>query len=249
MARFSGKRVLITGGTSGIGLAGARGIVADGGEVVVTGTSRLHMEDTRKALPHAVVLRNDASDPTAAAELAAAVEPMGGLDGIWLNAGFAAEAPIEEVDAAFVDRLMNTNVRGPILQMAALAGLLREGASVLLTSATAAYEGAPLASVYAASKGALIAAARCWATALAPRAIRVNVLVPGPIDTGLREGLRELLSADGENRFDSAVISRIPLRRVGTPAEAAAVALFLLSDEAAYVTGAQYAVDGGLTLR
>lgn len=191
------------------------------------------------------MLRNDASDPAAADELAEAVRDFGKLDGLWLNAGFAAVAGIDEVGAEFFGRMMNANVRGPILQMAKLVNSLNQGASVVLTSSTSAYERTPSASVYAAAKGAMISMARGWAAALGERAIRVNVLVPGPIDTNFRD----FMSSSFRAQFEENVVSRIPLGRIGSPEEAAAVALFLLSDEASYVTGSQYAVDGGLTMR
>jgi NAD(P)-dependent dehydrogenase (short-subunit alcohol dehydrogenase family) len=170
---------------------------------------------------------------------------MGQLDGLWLNAGFAAVSAIDEVDADFFDRMMHTNVRGPMLQMAKLAETLNRGASVVLTSSTAAYERAPLASVYAATKGAMISMARCWTATLGERGIRVNVLVPGPIDTEFRD----FMGSDFRRQFEADVVGRIPLRRIGSAEEAAAVALFLLSDESSYVTESQYPADGGLTMR
>jgi NAD(P)-dependent dehydrogenase (short-subunit alcohol dehydrogenase family) len=245
MARFTGKRFLITGGTSGIGLAGARRIAAEGGQVVVTGTNPQRLADTQKALPDAQVLRNDASDPSAADALAQSVAAAGGLDGLWLNAGYAAVAGVDEVDADFFDRMMNANVRGPVLQLARLSEHLSEGASVVVTSSTSTYEGAAMTSVYAATKGALVAMARAWATELAGRGIRVNVLVPGAISTNFRD----FMSEDVREDFETAVVGHVPLGRIGTADEAAAVALFLLSDESGYVTASQYAVDGGLTMR
>lgn len=245
MARFTGKRFLITGGTSGIGLAGARRIAAEGGQVVVTGTNPQRLADTQKALPDAQVLRNDAGDPSAADALAQSVAAAGGLDGLWLNAGYAAVAGVDEVDADFFDRMMNANVRGPVLQLARLSEHLSDGASVVVTSSTSTYEGAAMTSVYAATKGALVAMARAWATELAGRGIRVNVLVPGAISTSFRE----FMSEDVREDFETGVVGRVPLGRIGTADEAAAVALFLLSDESGYVTASQYAVDGGLTMR
>jgi NAD(P)-dependent dehydrogenase (short-subunit alcohol dehydrogenase family) len=245
MARFTGKRLLITGGTSGIGLAGARRIAAEGGQVVVTGTNPQRLADTQKALPDAQVLRNDAGDPSAADALAESVAVAGGLDGLWLNAGYAAVAGVDEVDADFFDRMMNANVRGPVLQLARLSEHLSDGASVVVTSSTSTYEGAAMTSVYAATKGALVAMARAWATELAGRGIRVNVLVPGAISTNFRD----FMSGDVREDFETAVVGRVPLGRIGTADEAAAVALFLLSDESGYVTASQYAVDGGLTMR
>jgi NAD(P)-dependent dehydrogenase (short-subunit alcohol dehydrogenase family) len=245
LARFTGKRVLITGGTSGIGLAGAKRIVAEGGQVLVTGLNETRLDETRRTIPTAVVLRNDAADPSSADELVAHVQSAGKLDGLWLNAGYAAVGAIEEVTADFFDRMMNANVRGPVLQLARLSGLLNEGGSVVVTSSTSTYEGAGPASVYAATKGALVALARCWASALAQRGIRVNVLVPGPIETNFRN----FMADDLRTSFEASVVSNVALGRIGSAEEAAAVALFLLSDDSSYVTGSQYAVDGGLTMR
>lgn len=141
--------------------------------------------------------------------------------------------------------MMAANVRGPVLQLAALSPYLKTGASIVLTSSSSTYEGAAATSLYAATKGALIAMTRSWARALAPRRIRVNVIVPGPIDTNLRHFLPE----EAKREFEDFVIGQVPLGRAGTPDEAAAVALFLLSDDASYVTASQYAVDGGLLMQ
>ncbi|WP_149196139.1 SDR family oxidoreductase [Luteimonas suaedae] len=246
MSRFEGKRILITGGTSGIGLAGAMRVAGEGGEVALTGTNPERLEKTRRLIPSAVIIRNDAADAASGDMLAREIgNKLPGLDGLWLNAGFADIAPDEEIDAAFFDRMMNVNVRGPVLQLARLAGLLNEKASVVVTSSTAAYEGAAMASVYSATKGAVVSLVRCWASALAARRIRVNALVPGPMDTHFRD----FMPADLRKQFESDVLSRLPLGRIGAADEAAAVALFLLSDDASFVTGSEYVVDGGLTKR
>jgi NAD(P)-dependent dehydrogenase (short-subunit alcohol dehydrogenase family) len=246
MGRFTGKRILITGGTRGIGLAGALRIVEEGGTVAVTGLSQAHLDEARRQLPdNALVFQNDASQPSATLELANTAKALGGLDGLWLNAGYARVRGIADTSAEFFDRMMNANARGPMLQIANLTDLLAPGASVVLTSSTSAYEAAPMASVYAASKGALISMARCFAAALGERGIRVNVLVPGPIESSFRNFMPE----PTRGAFEEEVVSRLALKRMGTASEAAAVALFLLSDDAAYVTGSQYAVDGGLMMR
>lgn len=246
MARFDNRHVLITGGTSGMGLAGARRIVAEGGRVIVTGMNAERIAAARDLLGvHGSVLANDAADPESPAALVSAVQDAGGLDGLWLNAGHAALGAPEDVDAEGFDRMMAANVRGPALQLAALSPHLHDGASVVVTASSSAYEGAAITSLYAATKGALIAMARSWATALAARGIRVNVVVPGPIDTSFRDFLPDT----AKQMFEQFVIAQVPLRRSGTADEAAAVALFLLSDDASYVTGSQYAVDGGLIRR
>ncbi|HDS8141103.1 SDR family oxidoreductase [Klebsiella michiganensis] len=225
MARFSAKRVLITGATSGIGLAGAKRIDSEGGWVIATGRDPGRLASLRRQLSdRARVIDNDASDPLTGAALAEAIDSSGGLDGLWLNAGYAAVGELSQVDAAAFDRMMATNVRGPVLQMAALAGKLNAGASVVVTASTSAYEGA---------------------AALGERNIRVNALVPGPIDTPFRHFMRD----EVRREFEASVVSRLALHRQGTAAEAADVALFLLSDAASFVSGSQYVVDGGLTLR
>lgn len=245
MGRFSGKRILITGATSGIGMAGAKRIAAEGGVVIATGRDTVRLDQLRRLLPdNALILDNDASDPAAGIALAQLVGNGKPLDGFWLNAGQATVGAVGAIDAAAFDAIMAANVRGPVLQMAGLVDQLNEGASVVVTASTSAYEGAAMASLYAATKGALISLARCWASALGDRKIRVNALVPGPISTNFRnfmdEGFRK--------SFEDGVVSRLALPRVGTADEAAAVGLFLLSDESSFVTGSQYFVDGGLTM-
>lgn len=243
MARFTNKHILITGGTSGMGLAGARRIVSEGGAVTVTGLNEQRISEARGILgDKGHVLASDAADPATVANLAEAATAGGGLDGLWLNAGYASLGAPEDVDADAFDRMMAANVRGPMLQLAALSPHLNAGSSVVVTSSSSTYEGAAATGLYAATKGALVAMARSWATALAPRSIRVNVIVPGPIDTNFRH----FLTDEARQGFEDFVIGQVPLGRAGTPDEAAAVALFLLSDDASYVTGSQYAVDGGL---
>jgi NAD(P)-dependent dehydrogenase (short-subunit alcohol dehydrogenase family) len=245
MSRFSGKRALITGGTSGIGLAGAKRMAVEGAAVAVTGTNQARIDAAANILPRgSLVLRNDAARPAAAQALANAVQDWGTLDCLWLNAGYADIRDVEDIDAGFFDAMMNANVRGPVLQLARLSTLLSDGASIVVTSSVATYEGASSISTYAATKGALVAMARSWASALAPRRIRVNVLVPGPIETRLRNFLPE----DDRRSFEASTVAQVPLGRIGTADEAAAVALFLLSTDASYVTGSQYAVDGGMMM-
>ncbi len=246
MTRFNNKTIVITGGTSGIGLAGARRAIAEGGRVLATGNTASRIEEAQHLFTAgSMAIRNDAAAADAGNSLAEAARPLGAIDGLWLNAGYAALGAVEDANAEDFDAMMHTNVRGPTLQLAALLPQLRDGASVVVTSSSAAYEAESMISLYAATKGALVSMARCWATALAPRGIRVNVLLPGPIDTRLRDSLPSGTKRD----FERSVLTQVPLSRVGSAAEAAAVALFLLSDDASYVTGSQYAVDGGMIMQ
>ena len=243
MGRFQGKRILITGGTSGMGLAGALRIVSEGGQVAITGLNEARLAQARGLLPGvSLIIKNDAASEADAGALREAVSAWGNLDGLWLNAGFAEVGSPQEVTADIFNRMMNANVRGPMLQLAALSDSLNAGASVLVTSSSSAYEGAAMTSLYAATKGAVVAMVKSWASALADRRIRANTLVPGPIDTNFRH----FMPQEARQQFEEFVVSQVPLGRAGTAEEAAAVALFLLSDDAAYVTGSQYAVDGGL---
>ncbi|MEN4633204.1 SDR family oxidoreductase [Pantoea agglomerans] len=243
MGRFQGKRLLITGGTSGMGLAGAQRIVTECGHVAITGLNEERLERARSLLPAtSLILKNDAANETDINRLEKAISGWGSLDGVWLNAGFAEVGSPESVTADSFNRMMNANVRGPMLQLAALSRLLNSGASVLVTSSSSVYEGAALTSLYAATKGAVIAMVKSRASALAERGIRANTLVPGPIETNFRHFMPE----ESRQQFEDFVVNQVPLGRAGTAEEAAAVALFLLSDDASYVTGSQYAVDGGL---
>ncbi len=249
MTRFKGKRILITGGTSGIGLATAKRIVEEGGEVAVTGVTQDHLDEAGRSLPSgSLVLRNDASNPEAATELAAKIkDQMGQIDGAYLNAGYGKNMATEDVDAEGFDAMMNVNVRGAALQMAALKPLIKDGGAVLLTSSVAPYLGGAKGAIYAATKASCLAMARSWSKDLAPRNIRVNAVAPGPIETNFFDALGK--GGDDAEEMKKQIAEAVPLGRMGKPEEVAAVTCFLLSDDAAYVTGSEYMVDGGMTLR
>jgi NAD(P)-dependent dehydrogenase (short-subunit alcohol dehydrogenase family) len=247
--RFSGKAVLVTGGSSGIGLATAKRIAEEGGRVAITGTSPKHLEEAAAALPgEALILRNDAADVAEAQALADQVrDQFGELDGLFLNAGYGRFAPNENVDPEFYERMMAVNVRGPVMQMSALGPLLKAGGAVVLTASVSPYLGQAQGAIYGATKGAVTALARSWAADLASRNIRVNSIAPGPIATNFAEGMQ--LSEEELQAFAGQILQRLALKRFGTAEEVAAVACFLLSDDASYVTGSQYFVDGGMTFR
>ncbi len=247
--RFEGKTVLITGGSSGIGLATARRIASEGGRVAITGTSQKHLDEAAAALPpEALIIRNDASDVAQATKLAGQVgEQFGRIDGLFLNAGYGRFAPNEGVDPEFYERMMAVNVRGPVMQMSALSPMMNEGGAIVLTASVSPYLGQAQGAVYAATKGAVTALARSWAADFASRNIRVNSIAPGPIATNFAEGMQ--LSEEEMQAFAKAILQRLALKRFGTAEEVAAVACFLLSDDSSYVTGSQYFVDGGMTFR
>ena len=245
MKRFENKTILITGASSGIGLAGAKRLVAEGAKVIITGRTPSRLQAAAEELgANAVAVLDDASDGKTLERLLPVVERIGKLDGLWLNAAYAAGAPLEATDKSMIEQMFQVNVVAPMLQMGALSPHLNNGASVVVTSSSAVYEGQPNVALYAATKAAMLAAARSWAAELAPRGIRVNSLVPGPITSNLRSVLPDEMRAQFEEQLAEVVL----LKRVGEAREAAAVALFLLSDDASYVTGSAYAVDGGLLM-
>lgn len=246
MYNFQNKLILITGATSGMGLVAAENVIESGGKVIVTGRNESKLSDLSEKYGSCIVaLKADSTSPTTGAMLAEIVAKHGGLDGLWLNAAIARLDNLDEITDGIYDQVMDVNVKGPMLQISALSKHLNNNASIVITSSSSVYEGAAATSLYAASKAAVSAAARVWARELAPRNIRVNTLVPGPIETNFRRFLPE----EAKSGFEQFVIGQVPLGRSGTAQEAANVALFLLSEHSSYITGSEIPVDGGLIMR
>jgi NAD(P)-dependent dehydrogenase (short-subunit alcohol dehydrogenase family) len=246
MSQLKGKIALVTGGTTGIGLAAAQQLHAEGAKVIVTGQNPATLEAARQALPDDVlVLRSDARSLADNEQLAAEIERrFGGLDIAFLNAGIARFAPLDAVDEAFYDDILDINVKGVFFAVQKLSRLLRPGASVLVTTSVVSGRGNAGGAVYAASKGALVSMVKALAVELAPRGIRVNSISPGPIDTPIFGKLGIPKEALGE--FAAGLEKKVPLGRFGKAEEVARVALFVASSGASFVTGADIPVDGGV---
>lgn len=243
--KLKDKIVLITGGTSGIGAATAKLFQAEGASVIVTGSSQASVDEAKAELPGIEVLVSDAADTAASKALVDEVKARHGkIDVLFVNAGRAKFAPLEQVDEDFFDAQFNTNVRGAYFLVKHAAPVVADGGSIILTASVAGSTGGlPGASVYGATKAALRSFGRTLAKELSPRGIRVNTISPGPIDTPIfaKNGYPQA-AADA---FLENAKTRVPLARPGQPDEVARAALYLAAD-ATYTTGAELFVDGGL---
>ena len=248
MARFQNKNILITGGSGGIGKATALQIAEEGGNVLITGTNQTKLDEVQSAHENIKAIKNDAGEPEAAESLADAVkEHFGKLDAAFLNAGFGKFTPHTEVSAELFDKQYNVNVRGPILHAKVLSPLVKDGGNLLVTTSVATYLGMDGGVLYNSTKGAMRTVVRVLANELAGRKIRVNAVAPGPIGTDFfdRTGMEE----GDQKEMTESIEKMVPLGRFGNPEEVASVAVFLMSDAASYVTGAEFVVDGGMTQR
>ncbi|MEM1024621.1 MAG: SDR family oxidoreductase [Myxococcota bacterium] len=243
MFDFNDKRILVTGGTSGIGRAAAQQLKAAGAKVLATGTNADRIEALKAEGIDAI--QNDAGDPGAAEALAQEVaDRLGGLDGFFANAGYGKMLPHTDVTSEAFDAQFAVNVRGPLLQTKALSGLFDDGASLVFNTSIVNVMGMPAATVYGPTKAALRNLVRVLASELSPRNIRVNAVSPGPIETDFfnRTGLPQEVQA----QMAEGILARVPLKRFGKSEEVGNVALFLLSELSSFVTGAEYVVDGGM---
>jgi NAD(P)-dependent dehydrogenase (short-subunit alcohol dehydrogenase family) len=247
MGRLRNKTTLITGGTSGIGLATARRFLGEGARVAITGSSAASIEQARAALGSAaLILRSDAGDVAAQKGLVHAVgEAFGKLDAVFINAGVSEFRPLEQWDEAGVDRTLSVNLKGPLFLVQALLPILNNPASIVLNTSINARIGMPNSSVYAASKAALISLARTLSGELIGRGVRVNAVSPGPIATPLY-GKLGLAKADVD-AMSAALLKQIPAGRFGNPSEIADAVVFLASDESEFIVGSEFIIDGGMS--
>ncbi|WP_349779613.1 SDR family oxidoreductase [Xanthomonas sp. WHRI 7065] len=248
MSRLAGKRTLITGGTSGIGLETARQFLAEGARVIVTGNNPESIANAKAALgAEVLVLRADSASVAAQQQLAQAVQAhYGQLDIAFLNAGVSVWAPIEEWTEQAFDASFAINVKGPYFLMQALLPVFANPAAVVLNTSINAHVGAARSSVYAATKAAFLSMAKTLSSELLARGIRLNAVSPGPVETPLYDklGIPDAYRA----QVNQDIAATIPLGRFGTPDEVAKAVLYLASDESRWTVGSELIVDGGRTL-
>ncbi len=246
MGQLDGKVALITGGNSGIGLATAKRFVAEGAKVAISGRDQSTLDAAVRELgENALGVAGDISKLEDIDRLiAATTDRFGKIDILFANAGIAPFAPITDIDEQFYDQVFAVNVKGVFFTVQRALPHLNDGASIVVTSSISNELGAEGASVYAATKAAVRSLVRNMAAEFAPRGIRVNTLSPGPIETPIYGRLG--MPPEAAEQMAEALKKQVPMGRFGQADEVANVALFLASDQASFVMGAEFTVDGGM---
>jgi len=245
MNRFEDKVVVVTGGNSGIGLSAATAFAREGAQVIITGRDPATLGIAEKTIG-ATAMRSDASSVDEVRTLARDIaSSVGRVDSVFVNAGFAAPAPLEAVDESAFDALFDVHAKGPYFLIQQLAPLMPNGGTIVLNGSILAHIGMPGMAVYGAAKAGLISLIRNLSAELLPKGIRLNAVSAGPVATpGMdRAGLPD----EARAHLISQIISQIPLGRIADPEEIATSVLFLASSDSSFVVGHDLVVDGGMS--
>ncbi len=246
MTRLKGKRTLITGGTTGIGLETAKRFLQEGARVAVTGQNPKTLEAAKEELPGALIIASDAGKVSDQKLLADRLKTeFDQLDAIFINAGIGIFQPIEAWDEESFDKQIAINLKGPYFLLQALAPILANPASIVFNTSINAYIGMPMSSVYGASKAALISLARTLSGEWVERGVRINAVSPGPVSTPAYGKLG--MPLDTVTQMAESIQKQIPLGRFGKPIEIADAVVFLASDESAFMLGSEIIIDGGMS--
>lgn len=246
MGQLTDKTALITGASTGIGLATAERFIAEGARVYLTGRRKEVLDAaTQKLGDHAIAIQNDVSDLDDLDRLFERIAADGSrLDIVFANAGGGeANQPLDSLSPEAFDHTFGINLRGTVFTIQKALPLLNDGGSIVLTGSSSAHRGTAGFGVYSATKAAIRQFGRVWAAELAPRGLRVNTIAPGPTDTPGLRGLAE--NPEQARALLDGMASSTPLRRAADPSEIANAVLFLASDQSSFITGSELFVDGG----
>jgi NAD(P)-dependent dehydrogenase (short-subunit alcohol dehydrogenase family) len=243
--KLEGKIALVTGGSSGIGLATAQRFVKEGAFVYITGRRQAELDKAVKAIGKQVTaVQADASSLADLDKLFAQIKKeKGRIDVVFANAGGGSLAPLGSITEEQYDQTFNLNVKGLLFTVQKALPLIPDGGSIILNASIVSIKGMPAFSVYSATKAAVRSFARGWTNDLKDRKIRVNVISPGPIDTPILDGLAQ--TQEERNGLKSHLTSLVPLGRLGQPDEIGKTAVFLASEDASFIAGVELFVDGG----
>ncbi len=246
MRKFNGKIAVVTGGNSGIGLATAKELAAGGARVVIAGRDQKTLDAVVETLGgESLGVKTDVTNLSDLKNLfEKANERFGKIDILFVNAGIAKFAPLEESDEALFDEIVNINFKGSYFTVKHALPFLNDGASIIFTTTVAAKKGMAGASIYAASKAAIHALTKIFAAELVGRKIRVNAVSPGPIETPIFDRLGA--PEEAKKEMKGSLAGQVPMKRLGTAEEVAKTVAFLASDDSTYITGVEIDVDGGL---
>jgi NAD(P)-dependent dehydrogenase (short-subunit alcohol dehydrogenase family) len=245
MGKLEGKIALITGGSSGIGLATAREFVSEGAYVFITSRRQAKLAAAAKEIGRDVtVIQGNVSNLSDLDRLVAQIKAeKGKLDIVFANAGVGGYAPLGAITEESFDSIFDINVKGVLFTVQKTLPLMPNGSAIVLNASIVGTKGFPESSVYSATKAAIRSFARTWTTDLKARRIRVNAVSPGPVDTRAPSNLSEPAQEGVQHRKSTPNL--IPLARFGTPDEIAKAVVFLASDDSSYITGTELFVDGG----
>ena len=244
--KLQNKVAVITGGSSGIGLATARRFVAEGAHVFITGRRRSELDQARSQIgSNVTTVQGDVANLDDLDRLYRTVaDEKGVVDIVFANAGFVELLPIDAVTPEHFDKTISINLRGLLFTVQKALPLMKNGGSIVLNSSVVGVMGLPGHGVYGATKAGVRSFARTWAAELKDRGIRVNVVSPGATDTPIIDG--QFTTRQQAESAQAAFAERTPLARLGRPDELASAVLFLASDESSFITGIDLQVDGGL---
>jgi NAD(P)-dependent dehydrogenase (short-subunit alcohol dehydrogenase family) len=238
---------VVTGGSSGIGLATAKRFAAEGAHVFITGRRKKELDAAAAEIGrNATAVLGDVANLADLDRLYETVRKQKGLlDVLFANAGMGEHIPLGEITEEHFDRTFNANVKGLLFTVQKALPLMPDGGSIILNASVAAGRGLPAFSVYSASKAAVRSFARSWTTDLKARRIRVNAISPGPIETPIFGTI--FPTQEAIDQFKTQMSAQVPLGRIGAPEDIANAALFLATDESSYITGIELFVDGGMS--